>query len=239
MRTGKTQITIVDDHQSIVDGYLFRLRDVPQVEVAATLGRGDAIESTLAAHPTDVLLLDVNVPISDDNPNSYPILHTIPSLLQRYPEMAILVISMYNERGLVRAVMEAGASGYILKDDSKAIQELGNIITSVANGGIFLSEKVRQALFKSPSEKKEAALSIRQKEALSLSAAYPNNTTSELAKKMRVSNSTVRNLLSGAYLKLEVNTRAAAISKGRQLGIIPTESTSQTLPLKKSNKTQG
>jgi hypothetical protein len=56
---------------------------------------------------------------------------------------------------------------------------------------------------------------------------------------MRVSNSTVRNLLSGAYLKLEVNTRAAAISKGRQLGIIPTESTSQTLPLKKSNKTQG
>ena len=233
MTPGKTRVTIVDDHQSIVDGYLFRLRNTPQVEVVATLGRGDTIEPTLAAHPTDVLLLDVNVPTSDDNPNPYPILHTIPSMLQRYPDMAILVISMYNERGLVRAVMEAGASGYILKDDSKTIQDLGNIIISVANGGIFLSEKVRQALFKSSCEKKENVLSSRQKEVLSLSAAYPNNTTSELAKKMRVSNSTVRNLLSGAYLKLEVNTRAAAIAKGRQLGIIPTESMSPTLPLKK------
>lgn len=229
----KIRVTILDDHQSIIDGYLFRLRDNPQVEVVATLSCGDMIEPSLMEHPSEVLLLDVNVPTSNDNPNPYPILHTIPSLLQRYPDLAILVISMYNERGLIRAVMEAGASGYILKDDSKTIQDLGNIILSVANGGIFLSEKVRQALFRGASEKKENALSSRQKEVLSLSAAYPNNTTSELANKMRVSNSTVRNLLSGAYLKLEVNTRAAAIAQGRQLGIIPIESLSPTLPLKK------
>lgn len=229
----KIRVTILDDHQSIIDGYLFRLRDNPQVEVVATLSCGDMIEPSLMEHPSEVLLLDVNVPTSNDNPNPYPILHTIPSLLQRYPDLAILVISMYNERGLIRAVMEAGASGYILKDDSKTIQDLGNIILSVANGGIFLSEKVRQALFRGASEKKENALSSRQKEVLSLSAAYPNNTTSELAQKMRVSNSTVRNLLSGAYLKLEVNTRAAAIAQGRQLGIIPIESLSPTLPLKK------
>lgn len=229
----KIRVTILDDHQSIIDGYLFRLRDNPQVEVVATLSCGDMIEPSLMEHPSEVLLLDVNVPTSNDNPNPYPILHTIPSLLQHYPDLAILVISMYNERGLIRAVMEAGASGYILKDDSKTIQDLGNIILSVANGGIFLSEKVRQALFRGASEKKENALSSRQKEVLSLSAAYPNNTTSELAQKMRVSNSTVRNLLSGAYLKLEVNTRAAAIAQGRQLGIIPIESLSPTLPLKK------
>jgi two-component system nitrate/nitrite response regulator NarL len=235
MTTRKIRVTIVDDHQSIVDGYLFRLHNIPQVEVVATIGDGEAIEPTLAAHPTDVLLLDVNVPTSDDNPNPYPILHTVPSLLQRYPDLAILVISMYNERGLIRAVMEAGANGYILKDDSKTIQDLGNIIISVANGGIFLSEKVRQALFKGHSAETEGALSYRQQEALSLSASYPNSTTGDLAKKMGISNSTVRNLLSGAYLKLEVNTRAAAIDKGRQLGIIPTNPLSPPVPAGKNN----
>jgi len=47
----------------------------------------------------------VNVPTSKDNPNPYPILHTSPSLLQRYPDLAILVISMYAERRLIRAVI--------------------------------------------------------------------------------------------------------------------------------------
>lgn len=233
MASTKIRVTIVDDHQSIVDGYRFRLQGHPQVEVVASTGYGEEVEPVLKAHPTDVLLLDVNLPTSADNSNTYPILHVIPNLLQRYPEMAVLVISMYNERGLVRAVMEAGANGYILKDDSKTIQDLGNIIVSVAkNGGIFLSEKVHHALFRTSAGTEETGLSIRQLEVLSLSASYPNSTTGELATKMGVSNSTVRNLLSGAYLKLEVNTRAAAIARGRQLGIIPSDLSAPTVPRK-------
>jgi DNA-binding NarL/FixJ family response regulator len=61
-------------------------------------------------------------------------------------------------------------------------------------------------------------------EALSLCAAYPHSKTAELARKMKIANSTVRNLLSHAYLKLDVQTRAAAVAKARQLGIITPES---------------
>jgi ATP/maltotriose-dependent transcriptional regulator MalT len=57
-------------------------------------------------------------------------------------------------------------------------------------------------------------------EALSLSAAYPNSTSAELAEKMSISESTYRNLLSTAYVRLEVNGRMAAIAKARQLGLI-------------------
>ena len=96
----KIRVTILDDHQNIIDGYLFRLRDNPQVEVVATLSYGDVIEPSLVEHPSEVSLLDVNVPTSNDNPNPYPILYAIPSLLQLYPDLAILVISMYNERRL-------------------------------------------------------------------------------------------------------------------------------------------
>ena len=214
-----TRVTILDDHQNIIDGYVFRLSSNPEIEVVATINFGQDLEPTLATHPTDVLLLDVNVPTSAENPNPYPILHEIPKLLQTYAGLNILVISMYAERGLIRAVMEAGASGYILKDDQATARDLGNVVLSVAGGGIYFSQKAHQ-LYSTHLIKENDLLTTRQLEALSLCGAYPNYTTAEIANRMSVSNSTVRNLLSAAYLKLHVNNRAAAIAKAQQLGLI-------------------
>jgi len=215
----KIHVTILDDHQNIIDGYVFRLSANPQLEVAATIGFGEDLEPTLAEHPTDVLLLDVNVPTSAKNPNPYPILYAIPKLLQTYAGLNILVISMYAERGLIRAVMESGASGYILKDDQATARDLGSVVLSVAGGGIYFSQKAHELYSKHLSRESDL-LTVRQLEALSLCASYPNNTTAVLANMMTVSNSTVRNLLSAAYLKLDVNNRAAAIAKAQQLGLI-------------------
>jgi DNA-binding NarL/FixJ family response regulator len=217
--TEKTRVTILDDHQSIIDGYVFRLSANPQIEIAATINFGEELEPALAAHPTDVLLLDVNVPASADNPNQYPILHAIPKLLQTYAGLSILVISMYAERGLIRAVMEAGASGYILKDDQATARDLASVVLSVAGGGIYFSQKAHE-IYSNHLSKEAMLLSTRQLEALSLCGAYPNFTTAELAVRMSVSNSTVRNLLSAAYLKLKVNNRAAAIARAQQMGLI-------------------
>jgi len=127
----KIRLTIMDDHQSIVDGYLYRLSNFPEIEVIATLAYGDELEPALKEQPVNVLLLDVQVPISPKNSNPYPILHIIPKLLEQYPDLAILVISMHDERSLIRAIVEAGASGYILKNDRQRIQELGKAIVSV------------------------------------------------------------------------------------------------------------
>ena len=223
--SNKIRVIILDDHQSIVDGYLFRLGNIPQIEVVATLAVGDDLEPALEKFSADILLLDVSVPISSNDLNPYPILHVIPKLLQRYPDLAIMVISMHDERALIRAVMERGASGYILKDDGKAIQELPNIIQSISNGGVYLSEKARKAVIHDKELVSEKLLTDRQLEILSLCVAYPDATTVMLAQKMQISNSTVRNLLSGVYLRLEVHTRAAAIAKAHRLGIIISDST--------------
>lgn len=218
------RVTILDDHQSIIDGYVYRLSSAPGFEIAATIYYGDDLEPTMAAQPTDVLLLDINVPISAENANPYPILHSIPSLLEKYPNLHILVISMYAERGLIRAVMEAGASGYVLKDDRTMLQDLGNVVLSIAAGGIYFSKKAHQLLLSQKTVPSGEHLSTRQLEALSLCAAYPEWTSADVAKKMSVSHSTVRNLLSGAYLRLEVRNRPAAIAKARQLGLITPDS---------------
>jgi len=103
LTTQPIRVTILDDHQSIIDGYVYRLSSVPGIEIAATIYYGEELEPTLAGHPTDVLLLDINVPTSAENANPYPILHSIPSLLEKYPKLHILVISMYAEREIGRA----------------------------------------------------------------------------------------------------------------------------------------
>jgi len=217
----RIRVAIMDDHQSIVDGYLYRLSQVPEIEVVTTLAYGDELEPALKKQPVDVLILDVHVPVSPNNPNPYPILYTIPHLLELYPELEILVISMFGDRSLIRAVVEAGASGYVLKNDSQVIQELGKTILSVASGDVCFSEKAWKTFL----GKRDEPFTPRQLEALSLSAAYPNSKTAELARKMKIANSTLRNLLSTVYLKLGVQTRAAAIAKAREMGIITPDST--------------
>ena len=217
--TKLVKVSILDDHQTILDGYQFRLANSQRVEIASTLQFGSEINAALEKYSIDVLILDVNVPTSQENPNPYPILHVIPSLLQKYPNLAILVISMHNDRSLIRAVMEAGASGYILKDDQSMLVDLENVIVSIAAGGISLSREISNILLPANTNE-DVPLSQRQLEVLSLSLAFPDDTTADLAKKMSVANSTVRNLLSGAYIKLGVRTRAAAIAKARKLGVI-------------------
>lgn len=218
--TKKIRVIILDDHQSITDGYCYRLSLIPKIEISATLTHGEELEPALALQPADVLLLDVHVPTAPDNPSPYPILHLIPRLLQMYPGLNILAISMIAERGLIRAVMDAGASGYLLKDDAESIQDLGNVILTVADGGVHFSPQARELLMRSQAMTDGEALTHKQVAALSLCLAYPNDSTSDLAKKMDVAHSTLRNLLSGAYLKLGINNRMAAVAKARQLGLI-------------------
>lgn len=214
------RVAILDDHLSAVFGHQFALQQAENIEVVGTAQFGEELEPLLAERPVDVLLLDVTVPTSPDNANPYPILHLVPRLLERYPQLTVLIISMHGERALVQSVMEAGASGYILKDDSEAIKNLAAIIRTVANGGIYLSPQARQVLAKRKTATTDPLLTPRQLETLSLCAAFPNATTADLAKRLNVQHSTCRNLLSSAYVRLGVTNRAAAIARARQLGLL-------------------
>jgi DNA-binding NarL/FixJ family response regulator len=197
---------------------MFRLSGSPEIEVVASASYADELEPLLSAHKVNVLLMDIGVPESRNNSNPFPILNLLPKILQTYPNLAVIVISVYNQGTLIRAVVEAGASGYILKDDQAAIQKLAAIINSVSEGGVYFSQPAYRLLQKRLPE--DPLLTPRQLEAVSYCAAYPDATTAELAKKMSVANSTLRNLLSSAYIRLGVNSRAAAVTKARKLGLI-------------------
>jgi DNA-binding NarL/FixJ family response regulator len=220
MPAERVRVAILDDHQSIIDGFIYRLSSTPEIEIVGTATFGEELEPLLSKHPADVLLLDLSVRTAPDNPNPFPILHIIPKLLQKYPDLSVLVISMFSEPGLMRSLIEAGASGYILKDDPAAFRELGNIVLSIAHGGIFFSKKAHSLYLQSATQENGEMLTPRQMEVISLCAAYPDATTADLAEMMSISNSTVRNLLSSVYLRLGVHSRTAAVEKAREMGLV-------------------
>lgn len=211
-------VSILDDHQSIVDGYLFRLNSLPGINVVGTASYAEELFPMLAKHPTDVLILDVWVLISPDNRNPYPIMHDIPLLFELYPDLAILIISAYASRTFVRKVLQAGVNGYLLKEDQKSVQNLEEVIRAILKGTIYLSQVIQDDLQKSYPE--EIDLTLRQAEIFSLLLADPDLTAKEVALRLNVAPSTIRNLLSDAYLRLGVRTRRAALAKVQELGLV-------------------
>jgi len=212
------KVAIIDDHQSIIDGYVHRLESISGIEVVACGMNGEDLLTILGEQQVDVLLLDLSIPTSADDHNPYPLFHELPALMRKNPDLKILVVSMFTQLSLVQAMFNLGIRGYIFKDDSPSIQQLGGLVKSIAEGGIYLSRGAYPGLTGEPSKQ---ILTPRQLEVLSLCMANPNITTVALAQQLNISTSTCRNLLSGAYRRLDVQNRAAAIAEAQRLGILP------------------
>ena len=189
-----------------------------EIQVVASASYGDEMLPMLRSNPVDVLLLDLSVPTSPENSNQYPMIYALRGMLDEFPDIKVIIISTFKERGLVKAAVERGVRGYIYKDDQSSIQQLARIVLIVANGGNYFSAG---AYFELPEDRTRKNISPRQLEALAVAAAYPNETTDVLARRLKISGSTLRNLLSNAYTRLGVRTRSAAIGRAREIGLLP------------------
>jgi len=217
-------VAILEDHLATAEGYRARLNQEPDMEVVAMLHYGEELEPMLASRPVDILLLDMQVMTSPSNPAPYPTVHLVPKMLARYPDLSVLVISMYNLLPMVDVMLDAGVDGYILKDDMEAYRTLPDLIRLIAGGGMYLSPQVKDRWLKRRTGELTSGLGPRQIEALSLCAAYPNERLPQLARRMNIANATIRATLWDAYRKLGVNSRTAAVAQARQVGILPPES---------------
>jgi len=215
----KIKVAILDDHQSIIDGYLLRLREHKEIAIIDTALNSEDLIRILKTHPDiDVLITDLQVPISSSN-EDYTLMRTyIPKMLNERPGMNVLVISMFKEMLLIKELYKAGISGYILKEDTSSIQKLAVIIKKIANGSQHFSEKVKAILEEKSSHNNR--LTRRQTEILTICANYPDMSAKQIALNLGVSHSTVRNLLSESYERLEVHTKTAALARAKQLGLV-------------------
>jgi len=105
-------VAILEDHQSTIDGYQLRLSEHPGTQVIANCLFSEGLDDMLENNPVDVLILDINVPISKENRNIQPIHQLIIDLKNKFPELTILVISMHAQRTMIKTILEAGTSEF-------------------------------------------------------------------------------------------------------------------------------
>ncbi len=217
------RIVILEDYLDTALSHISRLQVEPDMSITAVLQYGSELEAVLDQQPVDVLLLDIRVPTSPDDPTPFPSVQNIPNLLEKHATLSILVVTMYDQRALIDAVIKAGADGYVLKDDREANDALPALVRMIAAGGMYISPRVRARWQKLRTGELVPSFSLLELRALSLCAQSPTQRLPQLAEEMNIARPAIRTILWGAYRKLGVGSRQAAVSKARQTGILPPE----------------
>lgn len=192
-------ILIADDHKMIIDGIKALLAGAEDIRVIgqAMTGREvtDFVKSN--AHNLDLIVLDINMPDGDG-------IDVTKYIRKNFPRIKVLILSMYNKPVFIKNLVEAGVSGYMLKNTGK--EELIEAITKIHSGMDYFSPEVTKSLMDSlrnPVNNPAMDLTKRELEILKLLAKAL--TTAEIAELLFLSTYTIdthrKNLLSKLNLK--------------------------------------
>lgn len=202
-------LIVVDDHPVVRDGLQGMLSGQPDIDVVGEAVNGrEAVEMALRLQP-DVILMDLRMPEMDG-------VAAIEGILAERPEANILVLTTYDsDEDIVRA-MEAGATGYLLKDAPR--QELFRAVRAAARGESVLAPTVAARLMDYMRSPAEETLSPREVAVLSLVAQGASNR--EVGEELHISVATVKTHLVHIYEKLGVDNRTAAVTAALERRII-------------------
>ena len=210
--TEQVRLLIADDHPVVRDGLRGMLSSQPDFEIvgeASTGAEAIALAKQLQPH---VVLMDLRMPIGDGAT-------AIAQIKARYPEINILVLTTYDSDADILRAIEAGATGYLLKDAPR--EELFRAIRSTARGESVLTPTVASRLMSRMRAPAEEALSAREIEVLTLVARGNNN--KEVARHLHISEATVKSHLIHIFAKLGVNDRTQAVTTAVQRDIVRLE----------------
>jgi len=209
------RVLIVDDHPVVRDGLRAVIDGEPDMDVVGEAGHGaEALARVADADPAvDVVLMDLRMPVMGG-------VEAIGALRRTHPELRVLVLTTFDTDRDVLPAIEAGATGYLLKDTPR--DELLRAVRSAHRGEAVLSPAVAGRLMGQVRGRESGpgvdALSARELEVLRLVAA--GSTNREAAKQLFISEATVKTHLLHIYAKLEVRDRASAVAAGYQRGLL-------------------
>lgn len=193
-----TRVLLADDHPLIREGIGNTLRKSDGLMLVGVATNGYEIADLVAAHRPDVLLLDLHMP-------GPPPLEIVMNVHNDFPNTRVLVLSAYDDLVPVRALLRAGVSGYVLKDE--AIGMLVQAIQTVVRGGIWFSQAIAKRLAQ-PANLPE--FTERELDVLTIFASGASN--DQIAAKLAVTERTVRFHLKNIYRKIGVTSRGEAIA---------------------------
>lgn len=191
------RILLVDDHPLVREGLRARLQAGGGCEVTAEAGNAEAAMQALLREQPDLVLMDVGLKGSEANG-----IELAARMIERCPELRVLMFSMYDNPEYVQRALQAGARGYVLKD--AAADELLAAIEAVRSGGTFLSPGVTRRLFRAQAPK--PLLTPRESEILSAMAR--GESSKQIARALDLSVRTVETHRQNIKRKLELDSPA-------------------------------
>ena len=202
-------LLLVDDHPVVRNGLRGMFESTPGFTVLAEASNGvEAVE--LAADLTpDVILMDLRMPGGGG-------LDAITELARRGIRSKVLVLTTWDTDTDTLPAIEAGATGYLLKDAPQ--DELFNAVRQAAAGRTVLSPAVASRLVSAVRSPAPSPLAARERQVLELVAKGTSNR--DIARELFISEATVKTHLSHVFTKLGVTDRAAAVAKGYEQGIL-------------------
>lgn len=211
------RVLITDDHIIVREGLRLILETADGLEVVGEAADGAECLRLVTDIAPDVVLLDLQMPGMDG-------ITAIDHLRREHPEIAIVILTTFNEDEKMLQGLQAGARGYLLKDTDR--QTLLDTITAAARGETLLKPEILSrvlALQQAPSStltgtKEESPLTKRELEVLRAVALGERN--KEIAYKLGISERTVKAHLTSIYNKFGVDSRAAAVAIATQNGFL-------------------
>ncbi|MGH9238718.1 MAG: response regulator [Vicinamibacterales bacterium] len=214
---GRVRILLADDHTVVRQGLRKLLEERPDWEVIAEAGDGREAVRLAEQHKPDVAILDVAMPLLNG-------IEATRQITKRVPATRVLVLSMHADEAYVTQILQAGATGYLLKDSAdvdllKAVGEAahGRSFFSPAIARVMLDDYVRQLADKGVTDRYES-LSEREREIFQLIAEAKTN--KEIAALLNVSPSTVETHRAHIMEKLDLHSAAEIVLYAVRRGVI-------------------
>jgi DNA-binding NarL/FixJ family response regulator len=204
------RVALVDDHPLMLKIVRQELSQDLDVQIVWETTDANQVVKLVNQDRPDVLVLDLAFAGQGFEPVA-----AVRDLRARFPQMAILVLTAYDDPQWIEELLSAGVQGYVVKSDDFSLR-LADGIRAVAAGRPFLSPTAVKGLAAS---RKRYTLTQRERAILRLAAdGLPNP---EIAETLGIAKGTVRNHISNIYTKLGVNNREAAIRTARSLRELP------------------
>jgi len=206
------RLVIADDHPVVRDGLRGMLESQPDFQVIGEASDGAAALQLAIELEPDLILIDLRMPVMDG-------VTAIREIKRRRPGVQVLVLTTYDSDADILPAIEAGATGYLLKDTSR--EELYRAIRAAARGETVLAPAVARRLIGRMRLPVEEKLSSRELEVLGLVAGGLSN--SDIGGRLHISQATVKSHLIHIFNKLGVSDRTAAVTVALQRGLIRLE----------------
>ena len=214
---GRIRILLADDHTMVRQGLRKLLEERPDWEVIAEAGDGREAVRLVEQYKPDVAIIDVAMPLLNG-------VEATRQITKRAPGTRVLVLSMHADEAYVTQILQAGATGYLLKDSAdvdllKAVSEAaqGRSFFSPAIARVMLNDYVRQLADRGVTDRYEA-LSEREREIFQLVAEAKTN--KEIAALLNVSPSTVETHRAHIMEKLDLHSAAEIVLYAVRRGVI-------------------